>query len=116
MAGIRKVNHSGFYWSKRWLGGSGIRCTICRSFASHSGPTRGLVMHRISALTGDRKATAHKHLSLKVPFQDKTYLEEENCEELANPFTCEMVIEIKASHDMTSEYNRIEITMNPRML
>jgi len=29
----RKVNHSGFYWSKRWLGGSGISWTICKSFA-----------------------------------------------------------------------------------
>jgi len=25
-AGTRKVNRSGFYWSKRWWGGSGI-CT-----------------------------------------------------------------------------------------
>jgi len=32
-AGTRKVNHSGFYWSKRWLGGSGISWTICKSFA-----------------------------------------------------------------------------------
>ena len=27
------VNHSGFYWSKRWWGGSGISWTICKSFA-----------------------------------------------------------------------------------
>jgi len=29
----RKINHSGFYWSKRWWGGSGISWTICKSFA-----------------------------------------------------------------------------------
>jgi len=29
MAGTRNVNHSGFYWSKRWSGGSGISGTIC---------------------------------------------------------------------------------------
>jgi len=29
----RKVNHSGFYWSKRWCGGSGINWTICRPSA-----------------------------------------------------------------------------------
>jgi len=32
-AGTRKVNHSGFYWSKRWWGGSGISWTICNTFA-----------------------------------------------------------------------------------
>ena len=32
----RKVNHSGFYWSKRWWGGSGISWTICKSFACRS--------------------------------------------------------------------------------
>ena len=30
------VNLSGFYWSKRWWGGSGISWTICKSFAPHS--------------------------------------------------------------------------------
>ena len=29
----RKVNHSGFYWSTRRWGGSGISWTICKSFA-----------------------------------------------------------------------------------
>jgi len=28
--------HSGFYWSKRWWGGSGSKWTICKSFAPHS--------------------------------------------------------------------------------
>jgi len=28
-------NHSGFYWSKRWWGGSRISCAICRSSAPH---------------------------------------------------------------------------------
>jgi len=32
-AGTRKVNHSGFWWSKRWWGGSGISWTISKSFA-----------------------------------------------------------------------------------
>ena len=31
-----RVNHSGFYQSKRWWGGSGISWTICKSFAPHS--------------------------------------------------------------------------------
>jgi len=35
-AGTRKVNHSGFYWSKRWWGSSSISWTICKSFAPHS--------------------------------------------------------------------------------
>jgi len=30
------LNHSGCQWSKRWWGGSGISCTICESFLSHS--------------------------------------------------------------------------------
>jgi len=29
----RKVNHCGFYWSKRRWGGCGISWTICKSFA-----------------------------------------------------------------------------------
>jgi len=32
-AGTRKVNHSGFYWSERWWGSSGISWTICKSSA-----------------------------------------------------------------------------------
>ena len=35
-AGTRKVNQSGFYWSKRWWGGSGISWTICKSSAPRS--------------------------------------------------------------------------------
>jgi len=34
-AGNRKVNQSGFYWSKRWRGGSGISWTVCKSFTPH---------------------------------------------------------------------------------
>ena len=36
LAGTRKVNHSGFYWSKRRQSVSGISWTICQSFAPHS--------------------------------------------------------------------------------
>jgi len=36
VAGTRKVNHSGFCWSKRWWGGSGISWTICKSYAPRS--------------------------------------------------------------------------------
>jgi len=32
----QKSNHSGFYWSKKWWGGSGISWTICKSFAPDS--------------------------------------------------------------------------------
>ena len=32
-AGTRRINHSGFCWSKRCWGGSGISWTICKSFA-----------------------------------------------------------------------------------
>ena len=35
-AGTRNVNHSGFYWSKRWWDGNGISWTTCKSFATHS--------------------------------------------------------------------------------
>jgi len=31
-----RQNHSGFSWSKKWWGGSGISWTICKSFAFHS--------------------------------------------------------------------------------
>jgi len=31
-----EVNHSGFYWRKRWWGGSRISWTICKSFALRS--------------------------------------------------------------------------------
>ena len=34
--GTRRINHSGFCWSKRWWGGSGISWTICKLFALHS--------------------------------------------------------------------------------
>ena len=30
-----KLNQSGFYWSRRWWGGSDISWTICKSFAPH---------------------------------------------------------------------------------
>jgi len=33
LTGTRKVNHSGFQWSKRWWGGSGISQTIWKSFS-----------------------------------------------------------------------------------
>jgi len=32
----QKGNHSGFYWSNRWWGGSGISWTICKSFVPRS--------------------------------------------------------------------------------
>jgi len=32
----RMPNHSGYYWSKKWWGGSGISWSICKSFALHS--------------------------------------------------------------------------------
>jgi len=32
----QKANHSGFYWSKRWWGDSGISWTIRKSFAPRS--------------------------------------------------------------------------------
>ena len=41
----RKMNHSGFYWSKRWWGGSGISWTICISFAPCSRQTTMPVPH-----------------------------------------------------------------------
>ena len=39
------MNHSGFYWSKRWWGGSGICWTICKSFAPRSRQTTMPVPH-----------------------------------------------------------------------
>ena len=50
-AGTRKVNHSGFYWSKRWWGGSGISWTICKSFAPRSRQMTTPVPHH-SVFTG----------------------------------------------------------------
>jgi len=37
----QKGKHSGFYWSKRWLGGSSISWAICKSFAP---PSRQITM------------------------------------------------------------------------
>jgi len=45
-AGTRKVNHSGFYWSKRWWGGSGVSWTICKSFAPCSRQITTRVPHQ----------------------------------------------------------------------
>jgi len=50
-AGTRKVNHSGFYWSMRWPGGSGISWTICKSFAPCSRNLTTTVPH-YSVFTG----------------------------------------------------------------
>ena len=50
-AGTRKVNHSGFYWSKRWRGSSGISWTICKSFAPRSRQITMPVPHH-SVFTG----------------------------------------------------------------
>jgi len=47
----RKVNHSGFYWSKRWWGDSGISWTICKSFAPRSRQISMPVPHH-SVFTG----------------------------------------------------------------
>ena len=44
-AGTRKLNHSGFDWSKRWWGGSGISWTIWRSFALCSRQITTPVLH-----------------------------------------------------------------------
>jgi len=47
----RKVNHSGFYWSKRRWSGSAISWTICKSFAPHSRQITTPVPHH-SVFTG----------------------------------------------------------------
>jgi len=62
VAVTRKVNHSGFYWSKRWWGGSGISWTICKSFASCSRQITTPVPHH-SVFTGRMTylAPASKH-------------------------------------------------------
>ena len=63
--GTRKVNHSGFYWSKRWWGGSGISWTICKSFAPHSRQKTKPVPHHFSFYRPDAvpaaQPTASKH-------------------------------------------------------
>jgi len=43
--------HSGFYWSKRWRGGSGISWTICKSFGPRFRQITTPVPHN-SAFTG----------------------------------------------------------------
>jgi len=62
--GTRKVNHSVFYWSKRWWGGSGISWTICKSFAPHSRQTHAstspLSSYRPDALPA-AQSTASKY-------------------------------------------------------
>jgi len=44
---MRKINHSGFYWSKRWWGGSGISWTVCKSFAPCSRQITTPVAHQV---------------------------------------------------------------------
>lgn len=41
----RRINHTGFCWSKRWRGGSGISWTVCKSFAPRSRQTTMPVPH-----------------------------------------------------------------------
>ena len=62
-AAIRKVNHSGFYWSKRWWGG--ISWTICKSFVPHSRQITTPLLHH-SIFYGpyalpDTQPTVSKH-------------------------------------------------------
>jgi len=45
VTGTRKVIDSGFYWSERWWGGSGISWNICKSFASRSRQTTTPIPH-----------------------------------------------------------------------
>jgi len=53
-ANTRKVNHSGFLWSRKWWSGGGISWTICKSFAPCSrqnhASTSSLSFYRPDAL------------------------------------------------------------------
>ena len=60
-AGTRKVNHSGFYWSKRWWGDIGISWTICKSFAPLSRQITTPVPHH-SVFTGRMQTNSIKAL------------------------------------------------------
>jgi len=51
VSGNKKINHSGFYWSERWWGSSGISWTICKSFAAHTRQITTPVPHH-SVFTG----------------------------------------------------------------
>jgi len=64
-AGTRKVNYSGFYWSKRWWGGSGIRWTICKSFAPRSRRITTPVRHHSCFLQAECPS-CHPTNSIKV--------------------------------------------------
>ena len=59
------TNHSGFYWSKRWWGGSGISWTICKLFAPCSRQITTLVLHHSSFYRPDAlpaaQPTASEH-------------------------------------------------------
>ena len=60
-----RLNQSGFKWSKRWWGGSGISWTICKSFAPRSRQITMPALHhstfyRPGALS-DAQTTASKH-------------------------------------------------------
>jgi len=54
-AGTRKVNHSGFYWSKRWRGGSGISWTICKSFVTTPVPHHSVFTCRMPLLPPNQR-------------------------------------------------------------
>ena len=47
--GTRRINHSGFCWSKRWRGGSDISWTTCKSFAIRSRQITTPAPHHSSA-------------------------------------------------------------------
>jgi len=51
--GTRKINHSGFYWSKRWRGGSGISWTMRKSFAPRSRQITTPVSHHSFSLASN---------------------------------------------------------------
>ena len=85
-AGTRKVNHSGFYWSKRWWGGNGISWTICKSFAPYSRqittpvPHHSIFMGRMLFLTPNQQCqTLKASLQSNIGFLFPHMMESRDC-------------------------------------
>jgi len=66
-----RQDHSVFYWSKRWLGGSSISWTICNLFALHSkkintsAPHHSIFMGRLLFLPPNQQCQSTKGMACK---------------------------------------------------
>jgi len=89
LEGTRNVNHSGFYWSKKRWGGSGISWTMCKSIAPRSRQITTPAPH-------------HSVFTARIPFLPPN----QQCQstEAITLYTCEHVYKTQLSKRATSHF------------